>query len=173
MKLNNKGFTIIETLVAIAILMIAIAGPLAASQKSLMASLNAKNQIIGSFLAQDAMEYLKNKRDSYVQTSSFGNWLSTYSVCTSSSPCSVDTYTDSFNSCTSPCAIYDRGDRYTPSSTGGSKKTIFNRKFYIDTSSSATSNSSKEVKVVVVVDWQDSNIASDVKLENQFYNIQR
>src|SRR6185369_6180494 len=66
MKTNttHSGFTIIETLVAIAILMIAIAGPLTVAQKGLTSSIYARDQMIASYLAQDAIEYVKNVRDS-------------------------------------------------------------------------------------------------------------
>jgi Tfp pilus assembly protein PilV len=57
---NQKGFTIVETLVAVTILMISIAGPLTVANKGLLAAINAKDQMIASYLAQDAMEYVKN-----------------------------------------------------------------------------------------------------------------
>ena len=66
MKLLNhkkdKGFTIIETLVAITILMIAIAGPLTIAQKGFIASIYARDQVTASFLAQDMMEAIKNEQ---------------------------------------------------------------------------------------------------------------
>ena len=63
MKVNHSkkaGFTIIETLVAIAILMIAISGPLVVATKSLTAATRAKNQSVASFLAQEGMELIRN-----------------------------------------------------------------------------------------------------------------
>ncbi len=59
---KNKGFTIIETLVAIAILMISIAGPLTIAQKGLLAATYAKDQVTASFYAQNLMESIKNQR---------------------------------------------------------------------------------------------------------------
>ena len=169
----KKGFTIIETLVAITILMLAIVGPMTVSQKSLVASIYAKDQIIASYLAQDAMEYLKNKRDTYLSNSTFANWVSTYGACTSANPCSVDTYADSFDApCVNSCRLYDRGDRYTPNQASATQ-TIFSRSFYIDSSASATSNSSNEVKVVVRVWWQNNANLSEMVIESQFFNVTR
>lgn len=70
--MKNKGFTIIETLVAITILMIAVAGPLTIAQKSLMASIYARDQIVASYLAQEVMEEYKNSKKS--------EWVSTCSI---------------------------------------------------------------------------------------------
>ena len=57
---KNTGFTLVETLVAIAILMIAIAGPLTVAEKGLSAAIYARDKLIGSYLAQDGMEAIKN-----------------------------------------------------------------------------------------------------------------
>lgn len=57
---NKNGFTLIETLVAITILMVAIAGPLSVASKAYNASLDVRDQTIATNLAQETMEYLKN-----------------------------------------------------------------------------------------------------------------
>lgn len=60
---NKKGFTLIETLVAISILLIAVVGPLTISASSLQSSLNVRNQITASYLAEEGIEYVRNIRD--------------------------------------------------------------------------------------------------------------
>jgi len=60
---NSAGFTLIETLVAIAILMIAIAGPLTVANQALTSALGSRNAMIATYLAQDGMESLKNIKD--------------------------------------------------------------------------------------------------------------
>ena len=57
------GFTLVETLVAVSILTLAIAGPLAVSSLAISESQHARNQITASYLAQDAMESVLNLRD--------------------------------------------------------------------------------------------------------------
>jgi prepilin-type N-terminal cleavage/methylation domain-containing protein len=69
----NRGFTIIETLVAITILMIAIAGPLVAANKSLTAALYAKDQTTALYIAQQEIETIRNIKDNNI--AALDNWL--------------------------------------------------------------------------------------------------
>ncbi|MEK7646087.1 MAG: prepilin-type N-terminal cleavage/methylation domain-containing protein [Patescibacteria group bacterium] len=66
LRKQNSGFTLIETLVAVTILMIAVAGPLVAASRSLNAALYSGDQMTASFLAQEAMEIIKNIRSNNV-----------------------------------------------------------------------------------------------------------
>ena len=60
---RHKGFTLVETLVAIAILLIAVAGPLlAASRASVLASVS-RDEMTASYLAQEGVEYVRAMRD--------------------------------------------------------------------------------------------------------------
>lgn len=60
---NKRGFTLIEALVAISILMVAVASPMVIAQKGLSSAVFSKDQMIAYYLAQDAMELIKNLRD--------------------------------------------------------------------------------------------------------------
>lgn len=59
----HKGFTLIETLVAITVLAIALVGPFTAIQNALMSSYTARDQLIASALAQEGLEYIRSIRD--------------------------------------------------------------------------------------------------------------
>src|ERR1035437_529341 len=75
---NQHGFSLIETLIAVSILMIAIAGPLSLVQAGLFSSIHQRNQVTATYLAQEALEYIKNIRDtnSYTQyTANLVDWL--------------------------------------------------------------------------------------------------
>lgn len=63
MNKNNMGFTLVETLVAVSILSLSIAATFTAVQNGLQNSTIAKDQTTAFYLAQEAMEYIKNKRD--------------------------------------------------------------------------------------------------------------
>ncbi|MBU6214575.1 prepilin-type N-terminal cleavage/methylation domain-containing protein [Patescibacteria group bacterium] len=58
-----KGFTLIEALVAVAIIAIAISAPLYTASRSMIVASNAKNQLVASYLAQEGIEYVRMMRD--------------------------------------------------------------------------------------------------------------
>lgn len=62
-NIKKFGFTLVESLVAISILSMSIAATFTAVQSSLQNSSIAKDQATAFFLAQEAVEFIKNKRD--------------------------------------------------------------------------------------------------------------
>ncbi len=63
MIMNMKGFTLIETLVAIAIITIAIVGPMYAANRAIVVAEIAQEQLTASYLAQEGIEYVRSMRD--------------------------------------------------------------------------------------------------------------
>lgn len=61
--MSMKGFTLIETLVAVSILTLSIAGPLYTANSAIVAAENARNQLTASHLAQEGIEYVRWMRD--------------------------------------------------------------------------------------------------------------
>jgi type II secretory pathway pseudopilin PulG len=80
------GFTLIETLVAITILMIAITGPLVFVSASVGQALYAKDQITAFYLAQDAVEQVRNIRDTNAILSRSGSPTDSWLVNSSGGP---------------------------------------------------------------------------------------
>jgi Tfp pilus assembly protein PilV len=75
------GFSILETLVAIAILVIAITGPMVFAQQSLRASRLARDQVTAFYLAQDAIEFVKHIRDENSLIGDREDWLAGLEEC--------------------------------------------------------------------------------------------
>ncbi len=187
---TKKGFTLIETLVAISILMLAVTGPLVISQKGLSAAAYAKDQMIAYYLAQDAMEYVRNVRDtnavSGVGTAIGADWLSvlitgSLSECIGGT-CKVDTSQPSFSTniptaCSAAGCLITKtvnGDEVRYSHDSGRTPTPFSRTVKIETPSggviSDISTLGVEARVTVTVSWSTlSGQTRDVKIvENLF-----
>ncbi len=89
----RKGFTLIETMVAITLLAVALIGPFVAVQNAVQSSYVARDQLIASQLAQEGMEYVRSVRDTnYLSGNTWMHYLSSYS-CYGATPgnyCTVD-----------------------------------------------------------------------------------
>ncbi|MBU1557668.1 prepilin-type N-terminal cleavage/methylation domain-containing protein [Patescibacteria group bacterium] len=99
---KNKGFTLIEAMVAISVLLIAITGPLSMATQGLRSSRFAKNQIVSFYLAQDAVEYMRGVRDANILSDSA--WIGTLYDCIGVY-CQVDVTTSSISLCGTECPL--------------------------------------------------------------------
>ena len=171
---GNQGFTIVETLVAIAILMIAIAGPLVVATKGLNSALYAKDQMTASYLAQESMEILKNVQDN----SSQSTWpgvpdISCYNGLSPSCDIAINRVNvykiEVLTGCTYPnglgCPLYlDTTGTYGYTHNAGAPATIFYRYFFIDTVAPNLS------RITVVVSWAEHNIPYEVRISSEIVN---
>lgn len=64
MNMKHKGFTLIEMMVAVSIIAIAVTGPLMAASRAYFSAQNAQEQVIASYLSQEAIEFARFRRDS-------------------------------------------------------------------------------------------------------------
>lgn len=62
-KTKHNGFTLVETLVAISVLLLVIIGPMTIAQKGIQNAYFANEQIVAVFLAQEAIEGVRELRD--------------------------------------------------------------------------------------------------------------
>lgn len=176
---NSSGFTIVETLIAITILMIAIAGPLVIATKSLNTASASKNQMIASYLAQESMEMIKNQRDANVSAGAPTGWLDGFDYPTdcnlsTNTQCDIngiDKNLDYIASCQpSGCSIYfNSATGYNHSNIGSDSG--FKRRFYFQ--SKPDNNGKKEVLVHVFVNWNEGTVPYEIYLTSQLVETSR
>jgi prepilin-type N-terminal cleavage/methylation domain-containing protein len=166
---DPRGFTLVETLVAIAIIMIAIVGPYYSVQQAITASAIARDQLIASSLAQEGAEYVYYVRDSNFLAGT--SWLSGLDNCRTSSPynhtygCTVDPSQSAVAGCSSsgcPVLKLNTSDVYTYS--GSYPATKFKRTVKIQTVTST------EVRVTVEVTWSTEHHSYTVDVVENLYN---
>lgn len=161
----------IETLVAITIMMLTVVGPLTVSSKALTSAVEAKNQLIGINLGQEVIEYIKNYRDNNIISGN--SWMGVLTACTGNDPvnqkdttCGLNiTQAGSYSFATCSlhnCALYNHPTLgYRMDSSVSSANTPFVRYFYFTPAPPATINNGaySEVLLTVVVKWQTGNMA--------------
>lgn len=178
---TERGFTLVETLVAISILLISTAGPLTFAQSGLRASFLARDQVGAFYLAQDAIETIKNLRDNQ-GLDGVSPWLSNLGSCKPSVAgttvvCNIDTRQTNiqFVSCvngTNTCSpmLYDPlAHEYVISRSG--LNSLNNKSKYTRTIYVTETESDREVQIVVKVDWT-SNFFSEksIVVQENIYN---
>lgn len=95
---KKGGFTLVEMLVAITIMLSAIAGPLFIVHRATAIGARARDELIAAYLAQDAIEFIRYK---IVTNGNAGVPLTNgLSDCVNAT-CRVNTYTDTIVSCPS------------------------------------------------------------------------
>ncbi|MEK7478195.1 MAG: prepilin-type N-terminal cleavage/methylation domain-containing protein [Patescibacteria group bacterium] len=169
---RGKGFSIIETLVAITILTMVIAGSITAINKGLSVSTETRNRVTASLLAQDAMEYVKNRKFINIKTLA-PSWLSGFGGCRNVPPflCRVDSIQAdglgiSFCPVPDGCPVYINNTiGYYQTPTGTNVKTPFERSFYLE------GTDDNERKVVVKVTWKTAGVSYSVKLADYIFKV--
>lgn len=61
--MNTRAFTLVESMVAVTILTLAVAGPLFTAGRAIVAAQTARDQLTASYLAQEGVEYVRALRD--------------------------------------------------------------------------------------------------------------
>ncbi len=169
-KNNKRGFTMVETLVAIFILLVSTTGPLSFAQSGLRASFLARDQVVAFYLAQDAIETIKNTRDN---NSLEGiNWLDGLDDCENSNGCRIQTGADlTVDECfADPCEpMYynNTSQEYILNNTGSDTiASKYTRTVYVN-----EIVTDRETQIIVEVEW-DSNFFSERRIivQENMYN---
>ena len=163
----GKGFTLIETMVAISILTLAIAGPMFVADRSIVAAQNARDQLVATYLAQEGIEHVRAMRDNAylaayhtggtnISNTAWNDFLtgtaaSSISRCIAPETCTLDPVSGgSLERCEAAghsCAPLHLARIYTQQDPSGSVVSQFTRTIQ------GISLSPNEVKIVSTVSW--------------------
>ena len=167
---TNRAFTLVETLVAITVLMIAVAWPLTIANRALRAALNARDEVVANYLAQDALEMVKNIRDNnYLTTNGATFPPAVLGACIGGS-CALDTtvlspVASAISCATTGALCTDSNGHYTHSCLGNTAS-IYTRTIQMTVNSS----NANEYTVVVTVSWTSGGITYYQVLKDSIYN---
>jgi len=164
------GFSIIESLIAISILLTAIAAPMSMAQNGLVLARNSTNQITAFYLGQEAVEFVRYQRDTNVfDLDKNKNWLKKLSNCVDKGkPCIVDVLKGGMKLCSSgiceklkisPEGLYGHEDTWMDS--------IFTRSVLI-----TETVPDREVLIEVTVKWTNTRGDKEIKINETLFNWQ-
>ncbi len=172
----TAGFTLIETLVAIAILLIAIVAPLSIVGNALNATFLARDQMIATHLAGEAFEIVRQARDTNIMNGD--DWDKNFSLdeCSSGgNGCIVSVYdptsgnisgTPYIGKCNGSCTTdiwLNNAGIYGAYVSGSWVKTATNFSRKVEANHVETS---KRLKVVVTVSWTTGSQSRSIVFES-------
>lgn len=164
-KDRSRAFTLVETLVAISILMMSVTGPLYYASESLKAAVYARDQITAFYLAQDAFEQIRKIRDDNLYSTSGADWNSELTGC--EAQCRVNANGNFYNIDTASFNE-EGGYLYINTATGAyshkqddATKTQFKRTVKIQPNDGADTDSwtnATEMKITVKILWNSRGV---------------
>lgn len=188
-KRNNSGFTLIETLVAVLVLVLGLLGPLALAAQSISAGRLSRNRLIAANLAQEGIELVRNLRDENIIVQAPWQGLRDIDTCEngninclqpSASPYMIDFVKPVVASDDKKLASHDGDPLYLESIGGcscssyvetlslGAEKTVFTRKIFIELAPADLNTGPMIVRSVV--SWTQLGVDRVVELRAELYN---
>ncbi len=191
----QRGFTLVEALVAVALISVAIVAPLTIASRGIAISNFSRDQTIATYLVEDAVEYVLDKKRQNqlniingVLTTGSGapNWLDGFTLCVgytggpSPAAFDVDSINDSTDLsnqnrfisggvCSATSLQYHTADgRFGHGAAGALwKNTKFTRSILIDEISL-----NHEARLTVTVSWQSPLGTKSFSIVTNMYNTQ-
>lgn len=197
-KKNNKGFTLIETMLAVFMLTVALDGFFTLISNSLFSARYSRNEITANYLLQEATDYIRNDRDTvafqninpgtddgwnnfqkkYKDGGCFGTFSPGENGCyiepadITSSPKACDLASTTFGTLNCPLFYYDEnasGNDFYTYIDNGKPPVNFKRRVLMQ----VNPNRTDEVDVKVTVEWLNGNLVRSRSLVTSLLNWQK
>lgn len=175
----SVGFTLVETLLAIALLSMAIVAPLTIASSGVTAATTGKDRLIAISLARDAIEHIRSIRDrNRLQQVPADKWLTgispvNESACTDSLGCRVDSLwegtgneTKKINTQAESLLQYDTSSGLYSYRSGGTWSPSKYYRWYVI--EDIVPN--REVRITVTVSWRTIYAGKTIVLIDQLTN---
>lgn len=171
-KIKNciDGFTLLETLVSLAVFSVAIWGPVNLTLYAMRASYTARNQVVAFYLAEEAVEYIRNIRDTNGLAGD--SWFD-YS---GSKPkinqcfnrdCYIDTVTDNINPCGGTCPFLKYDSSSGLYQYGSGVDTVFRRRISLNPSYNGRPY---EAEITVEMSWIDIFVPKSFTVQEHIFD---
>ena len=164
--MNQKGFTLLEVMVAIFVITVGVIGVLSALQRATSATFVSSSRLEAIYLAQEGIEIVRNIRDT--------NWLNEGVVWDSGLPTSPPDYRVDYRNkslfdveCEGIYLKID-GEFYECSSESGPKK--LQRKITISHVDLDGDGEPDKMSVSVTVEWEERGENFQVRVQENLYN---
>ena len=180
----KKGFTLIESLVAIFILTISVTALLGVVSQSVFNSSYAKNKVVAVSLAQEGIELVRNIQDTKLLQATQGQYpdfetfiqMEFQPCSTTGGLCTIDPETLNISPCPSDgnngpeCSLlYLDNGYYNYDSTNGTP-TVFRRSISItSTPFSILNQDENSGRVVVTVSWIQGSVPREVSYDMELF----
>ena len=161
-KKQKQGFSLLETTIAVAILVAAIVGPLSLSSQSIKTASLARNNTIVTNLAQEGLELIRNYRSNNVLEGR--SWTAGMNTCSSANGCRIDAVDLDIRNCTATCDLlkFDTDLHVYNYDTGSDS--IFTRVIRLQ------DITPDEVKVTSLVTWSDRFGSHSFDISTSMFN---
>ncbi|MCX6755364.1 MAG: prepilin-type N-terminal cleavage/methylation domain-containing protein [Candidatus Nomurabacteria bacterium] len=178
---NSKGFTLVETLVAISIFTISILGMISILSNGITDTNYAKDKIIATYLAQEGVEFVRNVRDdSVLYNTTNSGWSDFLNRTTNCVPSGTDqilgcrmnddlSTTDNFAACAdfSSCELYiNTGTNKYSSDPQSGDDSGFSRIITLNTGVSPN-----KVTITSNVSWMQKSGRQSVSFTEDLFNL--
>lgn len=182
-KIKNKsGFTVLESIVAIFILSLAISAAFASVSDGLSDATKSKDEVKAFYLAQEAVEMIKNKRDANQLSRLSGGantWLTGISEnasdpCYFGKVCRVDVVSMNFVNCGNAwdtCTNLNQDPNTFLYSYGSFPQSNFKREIKLELIKNDIFGNPIEIAVTVRIYWTKGTQTNDFEIKTFMFNL--